>query len=51
VEPSGADWNFRVHCDQTKAEFMYEGSFAEHLAGVAEATVRSRLNRELPVLR
>jgi hypothetical protein len=51
VEPSGADWNFRVHCDQTRAEFMYEGSFAQHLADVAEATVRSRLNRELPVLR
>jgi hypothetical protein len=51
VEPSGADWNFRVHCDQTKAEFIYQGSFAQHLAGIAEATVRSRLNRELPVLR
>jgi hypothetical protein len=51
VEPSGADWNFCMHCEQTKAEFIYQGSFAQHLAGVAEATVRSRLNRELPVLR
>jgi hypothetical protein len=50
VEPSGADWRLRVHCEQTTAEFIYEGSFAQHLAGVAEATVRSRLNRELPVL-
>ncbi len=51
VEPSGTDWSFRLDGQQTKAEFMYEGSFAQHLAGVAEATVRSRLNRELPVLR
>lgn len=50
VEPSGTDWNFRVDCERTKAVFIYDGSFAQHLAGVAEATVRSRLNRELPVL-
>jgi uncharacterized membrane protein len=36
---------------QATAEFIYEGSFAEHPARVAEATVRSRLHRELPVLR
>jgi hypothetical protein len=40
-----------VDGERTKTEFIYEGSFAQHLAGVAEATVRSRLNRELPVLR
>jgi len=51
VEPSGADWSFRLEGQQTKAVFIYQGSFAQHLAGVAEATVRSRLNRELPVLR
>jgi hypothetical protein len=51
VEPSGTDWSFRLDGQQTKAEFIYEGSFAQHLAGVAEATVRSRLNCELPVLR
>ena len=51
VEPSGTDWSFRLDGQQTKAEFIYQGSFAQHLAGVAEATVRSRLNRELPVLR
>lgn len=50
VEPSGTGWSFRVDCEPTKTEFVYEGNFAEHLAGVAEATVRSRLNRELPVL-
>ena len=51
VEPAGADWFLRVDDEKTKAEFIYEGCFAQHLAGVAEATVRSRLNRELPVLR
>lgn len=51
VEPSGADWSFRLEGQQMKAVFIYQGSFAQHLAGVAEATVRSRLNRELPVLR
>jgi hypothetical protein len=51
VEPSGTGWSFRVDCERTTTEFIYEGSFAQHLAGVAEATVRSRLNRELPVLR
>ena len=51
VEPSGTGWSFRVDGERTKTEFIYEGSFAQHLAGVAEATVRSRLNRELPVLR
>jgi hypothetical protein len=50
VEPSGTGWSFRVDCERTKTEFIYEGSFAQHLAGVAEATVRSRLNRELQVL-
>jgi len=51
VEPSGTGWSFRVDDEKTKVEFIYEGSFAQHLADVAEATVRSRLNRELPVLR
>lgn len=49
VEPSGTGWSFRVYDEKTKTEFIYEGSFAQHLAGVAEATVRSRLNRELTV--
>jgi hypothetical protein len=50
VEPAGRAWIFRLDGEQTRAEFIYEGSFAEHLAGVAEATVRGRLHRELPVL-
>lgn len=51
VEPAGTGWSLRVECEQTTAEFIYEGIFAEHLARVADVTVRSRLYRELPVLR
>jgi hypothetical protein len=51
VQPAGANWSLRVDGDRTAAEFIYEGTFAEHLARVAEATLRSRLYRELPILR
>jgi len=51
VEAVGEAWSFRVECAETTAQFMYEGSFAEHLARVADATLRSRLRRELPILR
>src|SRR5256885_4261578 len=51
VEPAGTNWTFRVDCEEHTAEFIYEGTFAEHLARVAEATLRSRLYRELPILR
>src|SRR5690242_7468354 len=51
VEPAGTSWSFRVDCEESTAEFLYDGTFAEHLARVAEATVRSRLHRELPILR
>jgi hypothetical protein len=37
--------------DMRTAGFRYEGVFAEHLARVAETTVRNLLRRELPVLR
>jgi len=50
VDPEGKSWSFRLDCEETSAEFIYEGSFAEHLARVAEATLRSRLYRELAVL-
>jgi hypothetical protein len=51
VEPAGNAWNVRVDSEKTTAEFIYDGSFAEHLASVAADTVRSRLHRELQVLR
>jgi len=50
VESSGDSWSFRIECDHQTAEFVYEGTFAEHFARVAAATVRSRLHRELAVL-
>jgi hypothetical protein len=37
--------------DMRTARFRYDGFFAEHLARVAENTVRNVLRRELPVLR
>ena len=51
LEPAGADWKLRIDCGQSVAEFLYRGDFAEHLARVAEEILRSRLHRELPVLR
>jgi hypothetical protein len=51
VEPAGTIWRLRLDCDQSAAQFVYEGSFAEHLARVASETLRSQLYRELPVLR
>jgi hypothetical protein len=50
LEPAGADWKLRLDCGQTAAEFLYQGNFAEHMARVADETLRSRLHRELPVL-
>jgi hypothetical protein len=51
VEPADAVWRFRLDCNHAATEFLYEGSFAEHLARVADETLRSQLYRELPVLR
>lgn len=51
VKPAGSGWKLRLDCDHTAAEFLYEGDFAEHLARVADETLRNRLRRELPVLR
>ena len=50
VEWSGDGWSFGLECEDEKREFIYEGVFAEHLARVAAAMVRSQLQRELPVL-
>jgi hypothetical protein len=49
LEPAGVDWKLRLDCGQSVAEFLYQGNFAEHLARVADETLRSRLHRELPV--
>lgn len=51
AKPAGADWSLRVQWAETTAKFVYEGTFGEHLARVAEATLRGQLHRELPVFR
>jgi len=51
LEPAGSDWKLRLDGGPSAAEFLYRGNFAEHLARVANETLRSRLHRELPVLR
>lgn len=45
------NWGLRVEWEEGSATFYYEGFFAEHLARVAETTLRSQLHRELRVVR
>jgi hypothetical protein len=51
VEAVEQTWRLCLGREEGVAEFFYRGPFAEHLARVAESTVRSQLHRELPVLR
>jgi hypothetical protein len=50
VEESGESWRLRVTWSSRTAEFSYRGVFAEHLARVAESTIRSVMRPALPVL-
>lgn len=50
AEGSGENWRLCVGEEAKPVEFFYRGPFAEHLARVAESTLRSQLRRELPVL-
>jgi len=43
-------WLVRVHCSNEAAEFFYRGIFADHLARVAESTIRGVMCTPLPVL-
>jgi hypothetical protein len=43
-------WVVRVRASSEAAEFSYRGIFAEHLARVAESTIRSVMQTPLPVL-
>jgi hypothetical protein len=54
-EPEGEaqTWDLAITWESKNsrtARFRYDGVFAEHLARVAETTVRSLLRKELPVL-
>ncbi|MGH9787555.1 MAG: hypothetical protein ACRD4U_02480 [Candidatus Acidiferrales bacterium] len=51
AEEARDGWRLRIEWEGGEAESDYDGFFAEHLARVAETTLRSQLRRELPVLR
>ncbi len=47
-------WEFQIHWDSHEghtARFRYEGFFAEHLARIAERTLRSVWKKELPIMK
>jgi hypothetical protein len=50
AEQSGGKWLLLVRWDDRAAEFFYRGVFAEHLARVAESTLRSVMRPSLPVI-
>ncbi len=47
---SAGDWILRLRWADHTADFHYRGIFAEHLARVAESTLRSVIHQPLPVL-
>jgi hypothetical protein len=47
---SAGDWIVRIRWAEHTADFHYRGIFAEHLARVAESTLRSVIHSTLPVL-
>jgi hypothetical protein len=53
-EAEAQTWDFEITWESTgmrTARFRYDGVFAEHLARVAETTVRNLLRKDLEVLR
>jgi len=50
AEQSEESWRLRIAWASHTAEFWYGGIFAEHLARVAESTIRSVMRPALPVL-
>lgn len=49
VAEAGDRWIFKIRWADRTEDFVYQGFFAEHLARVAESTVRSVLRLPLPV--
>jgi hypothetical protein len=47
---SAGDWIVRVRWAEHTADFRYRGIFAEHLARVAESTLRSMIQPVLPLI-
>ncbi len=50
AEETAYGWVVRVRCMDRIGEFFYTGIFAEHLARVAESTIRSVMPSSLPIL-
>jgi hypothetical protein len=50
AEAFGDVWSLRIRWDDHTAEFFYRGIFAEHLARVAESTLRGVMRPTLPVI-
>ena len=50
AEKSGESWRLRMSWGSRTSEFSFGGIFAEHLARVAETTIRSVMRPALPVL-
>ncbi len=50
AEKSEESWRLRITWSSHNAEFSYAGIFSEHLARVAESTIRSVMRPALPVL-
>jgi hypothetical protein len=47
---TAGDWILRIRWAENTADFHYRGIFAEHLARVAESTLRSMIQPVLPVI-
>jgi len=47
----GTSWELEIAWGSGSARFCYDSFFAEHLARVAETTLRNLLRKELPVLK
>jgi hypothetical protein len=50
AEKTASQWLLQLHWEDHSAEFTYRGVFAEHLARVAESTVRGVMRPVLPVI-
>jgi hypothetical protein len=50
AEENSGRWLLRIRWSGHAAEFLYDGFFAEHLARVAESTLRAAIPPALPVL-
>jgi hypothetical protein len=50
AENKNGRWILRIRWSDRSADFLYDGFFAEHLARVAESTIKSAIPAALPIL-